>query len=135
MARDRTGPELGVFSLILENSTFTCMGIHFWRIKAPNFQAFSDTLFGRSQGHFWLNYFWVVQVSLLEVFWRLLGSFGMSLAPSCESFGCLWLAWAVFGLPLVYIFLCTQGRREGVSQLNFVCYVCVCVFRCNVHFV
>ena len=43
---------------------------------------------------------------------------------SCASFGCLWLAWAVFGLPLGV----TLVRRWGSlsSTLNVVC-VCVCV--------
>ena len=117
MARDRPGLWSGG---LFQNRCFTSMGVHFGRIKAPDFQTFPDTLSGRSQGHFWFTF--AVQVSLLDVFWGPLGAFGVSLAPSCESFGCLWLAWAVFGFSLVP-FCVYRGSLSSILYVLCVCFV------------
>ena len=56
------------------------------------------------------------------VFWQPLGSSGVSWTFSCRPFGCLWLAWAVFGLAVMLF--CETGPQGGGSQLSFVfCYV------------
>ena len=67
------------------------------------------------------------------VFWQPLGSSGVSWAFSCRPFGCLWLAWAVFGLAVMLF--CDTGPQGGGSQLSFVfCYVffliCMCFSKC-----
>ena len=64
-------------------------------------------------------------MSLLEVFGGPLGSFGVSLAPSSDSFGCLRVAWAVSGLSLV-LFCDTGPQGVGAlsSTLNVLCVFC-----------
>ena len=64
---------------------------------------------------------WVVQGSLLELFWRPSGSLGCPWRPRASLLDAFGLDCADGGFPLVRyrIFLCTQGRTEEVSKLNF----------------
>ena len=74
---------------VFQNSFFNCMGVHFRRIMAPNPETFPGTLSGRSQGHFWFT-FGLLLGGPGVIFGCLmvpLGSFGVCLASSGDSFG------------------------------------------------
>ena len=86
MVRDSTGPEAGGF---FPNSCFTCIGAHFRRIMAPNPETFPGTLSGRSQGHFWFTFGLLLDGPGVTFGCLMgpLGSFGVCLASSGDSFG------------------------------------------------
>ena len=56
------------------------------------------------------------------VFWQPLGSSGVSWAFSCRPFGCLWLAWAVFGLAVMLF--CDTGPQGGGLSAQLCILLC-----------
>ena len=68
---------------------FWVMGAHFRRIMAPNPETFPGTLSGRSQGHFWFTFGLLLDGPGVTFGCLMgpLGSFGVCLASSCDSFG------------------------------------------------
>ena len=88
------------------------MEVHFWRIKAPNFQTFPRVTFGSL-----LGCPGVTLGNLLGTFgllWGVLGALVRIFWVPLARLGCLWAPSAAF--------FCTQ-TAGGLSNPNFECFV------------
>ena len=97
-----------IFRGHLENSSFTCMGAQFWRPRSTFFRFF-EILGHAKKSSFRLPVFFLFFYHYWWFFGGLGVSFGVLLEPLssllacwCHSFGCVWLAWAVCGLFLLF---------------------------------